>query len=92
MNIRRFRQTLGIQPNISAVVEGILHLFTICKLKCKHYFANEVSSLQFFWYSWHGEAHMQLLAKGYLLIKDATGLDGQAYSDFISALVALRRI
>lgn len=32
---------------------------------------------------------MQLLAKGYLLIKDATYLDAPGYSDFISALVAM---
>jgi hypothetical protein len=33
----------------------------------------------------------QRLAKGALLIKDAQSLDSTAYSDFISALVALRK-
>jgi hypothetical protein len=34
---------------------------------------------------------MQLLAKGYLLIKDAKELDASPYSDFISVLVVLRK-
>lgn len=34
---------------------------------------------------------MQLLVKGYMLIKDAKELDDSTYSDFFSALVALRK-
>jgi hypothetical protein len=34
---------------------------------------------------------MQLLAKGFLLIKDAKLLDSGAYSNFIVVLVALRK-
>jgi hypothetical protein len=34
---------------------------------------------------------MQLLAKGFLLIKDAKLLELNAYSDFIFSLVALRK-
>jgi hypothetical protein len=34
---------------------------------------------------------MQLLVKGYILITDAKELDASAYSDFISALVALNK-
>jgi hypothetical protein len=39
---------------------------------------------------WREEVHMQLLAKGFLLIKDAKLLEPAAYSDFISVLVALK--
>jgi hypothetical protein len=34
---------------------------------------------------------MQLLANGFLLIKDAKLLDSGAYFDFIAVLVSLRR-
>jgi hypothetical protein len=34
---------------------------------------------------------MQLSAKGYLLIKDAKEFSAVAYSEFIAALVALRK-
>jgi hypothetical protein len=40
---------------------------------------------------WMDEVRMQLLAKGFLLVKDAKLLEPDAYSDFISALVALRK-
>jgi hypothetical protein len=40
---------------------------------------------------WKDEVHHQLLAKGALLIKDAQSLDLAVYSDFISALVTLRK-
>ena len=40
---------------------------------------------------WWAKICLQLLAKSYLLIKDAKELDTPTYYDFISALVALRR-
>jgi hypothetical protein len=66
-------------------------LFVLWKLHCKYVFENEVSSLAAFCQLWRDEVHMQLLAKGALLIKDAKLLDHASYSDFIAVLVALRR-
>jgi hypothetical protein len=40
---------------------------------------------------WTDEVCTQLLAKGFLLIKDAKSLDAVAYSDFLSTLVAHRK-
>jgi hypothetical protein len=40
---------------------------------------------------WCDAVNHQLLAKGILLRKDAKSLDAVAYSDFISALVVLRK-
>jgi hypothetical protein len=69
----------------------ILTLFVRWKIHCKHVFENEVSSLLAFCHMWRDEVCMQLLAKGFLLIKDVNQLEPHACLNFINALVALRK-
>jgi hypothetical protein len=82
---------------VLAAFAGIWHclrvnaLFTIWKLRCKFIFADEVSSIHSFCCNWKEEVYMQLLAEGFLLIKDAKELDALAYSDFSFALLVLRK-
>lgn len=66
-------------------------LFVHWKLRCKYVFENEVISLSAFCLLWREEIHMQLLAKCFLLIKDAQLLGFGAHSDYIVAHVALSK-
>jgi hypothetical protein len=52
-------------------------------------FENKVNSFSVFCHMSRDEICMQLLAKGFLLIKDAKLLELDAYPKFISPLVAL---
>jgi hypothetical protein len=61
--------------------------FVHWKIRCKCVFENEDSSLSTFCHMWRDEVCIQLLAKGC----DAKLLELDAYSDFISALIALRK-
>jgi hypothetical protein len=49
-------------------------------------FSDGVGLFQYFCHVWKEEVCMQLLAKSYLLNKDAKELEVAAYSDFISVL------
>lgn len=66
-------------------------MFAIWKLQCKYVFSDEVSFVQNKFHSWREEVCMQLSAKGYLLIKDTKEFSAVPYSEFIAALVALRK-
>lgn len=66
-------------------------MFFLLNCLCKYVFENKVTSLLVYCHMWREEVHMQQLAKGLMLIKDAKLLDPAAYLDFISVLVALRK-
>jgi hypothetical protein len=66
-------------------------LFVLWKLRCKVVFDHKVISLSSFYSIWKYKVGHQLLAKGALLINDAQSLDLAMYTNFISALVALRK-
>jgi len=69
----------------------ILALFIFWKLRCKVVFDHKISSLYSFCSIGKDEVRHRVLAKGSLPIKDVQYLDLAAYSDFISALVSLRK-
>eukprot|EP01018_Ginkgo_biloba_P019933 Gb_40350 [translate_table: standard] len=69
----------------------IVALSTIWKMRCKAIFEQEEFSISVFCSMWRQESRQQLSPKGTLLIKDAHSLEPADYSDFIVALVKLRK-
>jgi len=78
-------------------LSGIWHclrisaLFVLCKLRSKYAFENKVRSFVTFCHMWREEVRMQLLAKGFLLIKHAKLLDSGGYFEFIVVIVSIRK-
>jgi hypothetical protein len=66
-------------------------MFALWRLRYKYVFEDEVSSLFSFCHMWGEKVCMQLLARGFLLIKGAKLLESSAYSDFIPVLVTLKK-
>ena len=65
-------------------------LFIIWKIRCNYVLENETTLEPEFRNPWKEEVHMQLVAKGSQLIKNAKSFDPIPYSEFIVILLSLR--